>query len=198
MMAGLVLLALVMFLGPPSTMPAAGMLRKEGGGDAAAADTSMAWSSSSVPYETLEVVVPEPLAVRELSPRSGLPHVFNNLHRAQGPVRVAFLGGSVTSKPDCWRPQVMDMFRLRYPFVNWTEINASLGGTGSLFGAFRADRHVIAHKPDLLFIEFAANDDAATYDVCVSFVFVRMLKASPGLDLRSRSQANSNMSYCLS
>ncbi len=103
--------------------------------------------------------------VRELIPRSGLPHVFSKARWDEGPVRVAFIGGSVTAKADCWRPQVMELLRSLYPSVEWAEINASLGGTGSLFGAFRVDRSVIAHKPDLLFIEYAANDRVATTDV---------------------------------
>lgn len=103
--------------------------------------------------------------IRELIPRTGLPHVFSKVRCEEGPVRVAFLGGSVTSKADCWRPQVMGLLRTRYPAVEWEEINASLGGTGSLFGAFRVDRSVLAYKPDLLFVEYAANDRVATTDV---------------------------------
>lgn len=40
-----------------------------------------------------------------------------------------------------------------------THINASIGGTGSLFGAIRANEHVLPHKPDFIFIEYAVNDN---------------------------------------
>lgn len=96
--------------------------------------------------------------IRELHARGGWPSFFSKLAWEESPVTVAFLGGSVTRKPDCWRPQVMELLRRRYPAVAFTEINASVGGTGSLFGAFRVEQDVIQHRPDLVFIEFAAND----------------------------------------
>lgn len=37
-------------------------------------------------------------------------------------------------------------------------VNAGINGTDSDFGAARADRDVLAHKPDLVFVEFAVND----------------------------------------
>jgi len=135
---------------------------------AAAAAAAAVNGISDRALSTVEAGTAPGRLVRELIPRSGLPHVFSKARWDEGPVRVAFLGGSVTAKADCWRPQVMELLRSLYPSVEWAEINASLGGTGSLFGAFRVDRSVIAHKPDLLFIEYAANDRVATTDVRAS------------------------------
>ena len=144
-------------LAAPS-MRGPGLLRSGG--------TSAAGGDEAALMPTLELATAgEGAPIRELNPRSGLPRVFSKIRWEEGPVRVAFLGGSVTSKADCWRPQVMDLLRTRYPAVEWEEINASLGGTGSLFGAFRVDRSVLAYKPNLLFIEYAANDRVATTDV---------------------------------
>jgi lysophospholipase L1-like esterase len=39
-----------------------------------------------------------------------------------------------------------------------SEINAAIGGTGSDLGVYRLQQDVLAHRPDLLFIEFAVND----------------------------------------
>lgn len=80
-------------------------------------------------------------------------------------LKVAFLGGSITGKDDCWRPQTMDMFRRLHPHITWEEINASVGGTGSDFGAFRLAREVTDHTPDLVFVEFAVNDWAVSQTV---------------------------------
>ena len=38
-------------------------------------------------------------------------------------------------------------------------INAGIGGTNSVYGAYRVGAHVLANKPDLLIVEFAVNDD---------------------------------------
>lgn len=60
----------------------------------------------------------------------------------------------------------MDLLRRRYPSVKFQEVNAGIGGTGSDLGAFRMDRHVIVHEPDLVFIEFAQNDMGRANGVC--------------------------------
>ncbi len=46
-----------------------------------------------------------------------------------------------------------------------TEINAAVANTGSLYASIRARRDVIAHKPDLIFIEFAVYDSLEKEDV---------------------------------
>jgi lysophospholipase L1-like esterase len=42
-----------------------------------------------------------------------------------------------------------------------TTLNGGIGGTGSIYGAYRVGAQVLSQKPDLLIIEFAVNDDAA-------------------------------------
>lgn len=96
-------------------------------------------------------------AIRELSLRGGWLNFLRKVRQGKFIATVAFIGGSVTER-DCWRPQVMDLFRRRYPSVKFKEVNAGIGGTGSDLGAFRMDRDVILHEPDLVFIEFAQND----------------------------------------
>ena len=103
--------------------------------------------------------------VRELTSRDGWPHFFSKVRQEEEePAVVGFIGGSVTAN-DCWRPKVMELLRRRHPTVNFTEINAAVGGTGSLFGAFRVDQDVIGYQPDLVFIECAINDVASTHKV---------------------------------
>lgn len=105
--------------------------------------------------------------IHECNPRKGWRVLFSKLEGPLNPtkLKVAFLGGSITGKDDCWRPQTMDMFRRLYPHIVWEEINASVGGTGSNFGAFRLRGEVIVHKPDLIFVEFAVNDAAVSQTV---------------------------------
>jgi lysophospholipase L1-like esterase len=73
--------------------------------------------------------------------------------------RVAFLGGSITEM-DGYRPMVCDLLKKRFPETNFTFTNAGIASTCSTTGAFRLATDVLAHGPvDLLFVEFAVNDD---------------------------------------
>jgi lysophospholipase L1-like esterase len=89
--------------------------------------------------------------------------------RAGAPVTIAYMGGPITagagaSAPEktSFRALVTEWLRKHYPKSEITELNAAINNTGvsggSLYGALRARRDVIAYKPDLIFIEFAVND----------------------------------------
>jgi lysophospholipase L1-like esterase len=92
-------------------------------------------------------------------PRGGLGNVLGKL-RAGQEVRVAYLGGSITAQ-NGWRPKTLAWFGSTFPKAKVVEINAAIGGTGSDLGAFRLAHDVLAHKPDLVFVEFAVNDGGA-------------------------------------
>lgn len=98
-------------------------------------------------------------ALEELVPRSGLPNFHARLAAGE-PVRVAFLGGSITASQG-WRVLVRDHLKAAYPASPLTEIFAAIPGTDSAFGACRLADQVLAHSPDLLFVEFAVNDIGA-------------------------------------
>ncbi len=72
--------------------------------------------------------------------------------------RIAYLGGSITAAPG-WRDLTYDMFKARFPEVEFDFVNAGIGGTNSTLGAFRLEEEVFGRGPvDLLFVEFAVND----------------------------------------
>ena len=71
---------------------------------------------------------------------------------------VAFIGGSITEM-NGYRPMVMKDLQSQFPDTKFEFINAGISSTCSHTGAFRLADHVLQHKPDLLFIEFAVNDD---------------------------------------
>ena len=102
---------------------------------------------------------PTLVVAEECRPRGGLPNFFAKA-QAGGDVRVAYLGGSITAAPG-WRVFSLDRLKKDFPTARFSEISAAIGGTGSDLGAFRVGQDVIAHKPDLVFVEFAVNDGGA-------------------------------------
>lgn len=101
-------------------------------------------------------------ALEELAPRGGLSNIHAKFTAGE-PVRVAFLGGSITASQG-WRVLVRDHLKAAYPKSILTEIFAAIPGTDSAFGACRLGEQVLAHAPDLLFVEFAVNDIGAAPD----------------------------------
>ena len=72
---------------------------------------------------------------------------------------VAFLGGSITEM-NGYRPMVMKVLQRRFPETRFTFTNGGISSTCSTTGAFRLADHVLKHgRVDLLFVEFAVNDD---------------------------------------
>ena len=104
----------------------------------------------------------------ERQARRNIGAFFDKL-RAGAPVTIAYLGGSITagagaSSPErtSFRALVTEWLRKHYPKSEIVELNAAINNTGasggSLYGALRARRDVVAYKPDLVFVEFAVND----------------------------------------
>ena len=72
---------------------------------------------------------------------------------------VAFIGGSITEM-NGYRPMVCEMLKRRFPQTAFTLTDAGIASTCSTTGAFRLASDVLGKGPvDLLFIEFAVNDD---------------------------------------
>lgn len=95
---------------------------------------------------------------QELSPRGGLPNFFAKIQKGKT-VKVAYLGGSITRADHGWREQSFQWLKKEFPQAQLSEIMAAIGGTGSDFGAYRLQTHVLQHQPDLVFVEFAVNDN---------------------------------------
>ena len=100
-----------------------------------------------------------PVKAELVKPRQGLGNFIAKL-RAGEPVKIGYLGGSITAAPG-WRVKTRQWFADQYPQAKVEEIHAAIGGTGSDLGVFRVDRDALMHHPDLLFVEFAVNDGGA-------------------------------------
>lgn len=72
---------------------------------------------------------------------------------------VAFIGGSITEM-NGYRPMVSELLKKRFPQTAFKFIDAGISSTCSTTGAFRLASDVFGHgQVDLLFVEFAVNDD---------------------------------------
>jgi lysophospholipase L1-like esterase len=110
------------------------------------------------------------LASEPLRPEAGFGE-FDRRARAGERLTVAFFGASLTwganaSDPNrtSYRALVAQRLEQRYPNARFRFIDAAIGGTGSQLGIFRLDRDVLPHKPDLVFLDFSANDTITTAD----------------------------------
>ncbi len=105
------------------------------------------------------------------------------------PVKVAFIGGSVTegggvSDPKLsYADRVVENLRKEYSSSDITYCNAGLGGTPSALGVMRYERDVIdvlGDTPDILFIEFSVNDyQEATGGAAFESLVRRALQEDP-------------------
>ena len=76
-----------------------------------------------------------------------------------GKGHVAFIGGSITQM-NGYRPMVSAFLEQRFPKTEFEFTNAGISSTCSVTGAHRMTRDVLSKGDvDLLFIEFAVNDD---------------------------------------
>ncbi|MBO5726500.1 MAG: hypothetical protein J6S00_05520 [Clostridia bacterium] len=95
-------------------------------------------------------------------------------------LNVLYFGGSVTSGvgstgDNSWAKQSEKWLKETYPDAEINITNSAIGGTGVYYGVFRADSYVFAHKPDLIFIEFALNDAYEGFYYAQSAYYMEML-----------------------
>ncbi len=123
------------------------------------------------------------------------PHAdFAALHRraeAGEQLTVVFFGASLTwganatdQNRTSYRALIGRRLEATYPRARFRFVDAAIGGTGSQLGVFRVDRDVLRHQPDLVFLDFTANDgiEWATPESMASYeAIVRRLVAEAGV-----------------
>ena len=123
----------------------------------------------------------DPKTAEELRVRGGLPNFFAKLEK-DGPVRIAYLGGSITAATG-WRPKSFAWFKSQYPKAELIEINATVSGTGSDFGACRIAPDVLTKNPDLIFLEHRVNGGAGYEAKSVEGIVRQIWKHNPQTDI---------------
>ncbi|HEV2296194.1 MAG TPA: SGNH/GDSL hydrolase family protein [Tepidisphaeraceae bacterium] len=96
---------------------------------------------------------------RALTVRQGIGNVAAKLNGGKD-VTVAFIGGPITAGggDGGFATLVARWLRTQYPQRQVRLVNAGFVDGGSPLGAARYERDVLPHEPDLLFVEFAADD----------------------------------------
>lgn len=91
---------------------------------------------------------------------------FDRRARAGEKLTVGFFGASLTwganaSDPQktSYRANVAKKFKQTYPRAHFEFVDGAIGGTGSQLGVFRLQRDMLRYNPDLVFLDFSANDD---------------------------------------
>lgn len=90
---------------------------------------------------------------------------FDRKAKAGERLNVVFHGASLTWGANASDPQLTSYRALigkkleqKYPQARFKFWDAAIGGTGSQLGLFRLDRDVLKRSPDLVFLDFSAND----------------------------------------
>lgn len=105
---------------------------------------------------------------RSLMTTGDMTRMANVLKKAEkgDEITVAYIGGSITegltvapAHPElCWANLSYEWLCKKYPDTKINYVNAGLSGTPSILGNVRLERDILAHKPDICFVEFAVND----------------------------------------
>lgn len=136
------------------------------------ADESSADISSDVEEEPIEEIpytlggelTPTMIANSRLNVgnRVRLAEVIKRLQAGEE-VTIAYLGGSITQGSSagddlCYARLTTNWFEETFPSAKINYVRAGIGATGSYIGVHRAETDVLAHEPDLVFIDFSVND----------------------------------------
>lgn len=97
--------------------------------------------------------------------RNALWHTWRTLEN-NGKLTIGFVGGSITdARPrHNWPEPVTAWFVETFPNADISVENAAIGATGSELAVFRAERDLIDRGCDVVFVEFAVNDNGEEPD----------------------------------
>lgn len=95
---------------------------------------------------------------KEYNTRGGIYNTIKKLQNGED-VTIAYLGGSITMQ-NTWRTYTTKWFEDTYT-GKIKEVNIGLSGTGADLAVCRIDQEILAHNPDLVFIEYSVNGGAA-------------------------------------
>lgn len=106
---------------------------------------------------------------RSLISTGDMTRMANVLDRASKgeEITAAYIGGSITEgyhdnltlkEDEKWAKMSTTYIQEQFPGATVNYVNAGISGTPSVLGNVRLERDVLAHDPDIVFVEFAVND----------------------------------------
>ncbi len=140
------------------------------------AETKILEKNSDGAIITFDPTIPD-----ELRMRGGLPNFFAKL-KSNDTVRIAYLGGTI-SEANGWRINSFEWLKSQYPKVNFVAINAAIAETGSDFAACRIADDVLAHHPDLVFLEHKIDVGGGFEAQSVEGIIRQIWKQNPCTDI---------------
>jgi GDSL-like Lipase/Acylhydrolase family len=117
-------------------------------------------------FASTDPLTPEIIARSQLSTGdvARLSNVFAKARRGE-PITLGVIGGSITvgafatAAQNSYSGRLLAWWREQFPRSDIRLINAGLGGTGSMYGALRAQKDLLSSSPDFVVVEFAVNDN---------------------------------------
>lgn len=133
------------------------------------ADAPGGEDNSEIDYSKLsEEEIYNLMVKRSLMTTGDMTRMANVLKKAENgeEITIAYIGGSITegltvapNNPElCWANLSYEWLCKTYPNTKINYVNAGLSGTPSILGNIRLERDILAHNPDICFVEFAVND----------------------------------------
>ena len=120
----------------------------------------------------------------EFSQRDGLPNFFAKATIGDS-LKVGFIGGSITNAVG-WRDNIINWLKTYYNNNKIIQVNAAINGTSSTYGVFRIEKDLLSKCIyDLIFIEFAVNDNGSDADTEKSMegLFRKIWAVNPKTDI---------------
>jgi lysophospholipase L1-like esterase len=123
----------------------------------------LAGSVCTNPAETLDIAALSGAALVAKGDTARIQRVMTRARRGEA-LTVAVIGGSITggamasALTNSYGSRVAAWWRQAFPKAEIKFVNAGIGATGSDYGAFRAKRDLLAHRPDFVIVEYAVND----------------------------------------
>ena len=106
------------------------------------------------------------MPVLEVGNPSGFQQKMQNA-AAGAPTVIGAIGGSITAGAKATVPEnryinrIVQHWQATFSQSDTKLVNAGIGATGSAIGAFRVCDDLLAHRPDIVVVEFAVNDGGA-------------------------------------
>ena len=111
----------------------------------------------------------EAVLSKSLLAEGNMARVAAVMKRAQNgeSIRLGVIGGSVTqgsgsTAGNAYASVMLNWWKKTFPKATFTLVNAGIGATNSIAGAYRIQGDLLEHKPDLIVVEYAVNDGIST------------------------------------